>query len=217
MTAWLRPLTVIAVCLVAPALLAGCNVKDWYNGAGVVDVYLGSAPLLLPHQPDAGENAIVNFSSFFFGVTLASVHPVDEVKNVPTIKWATPVPIDLVTRYNQGKGLLVFHEVMPTKTIDSADVTLVLASAKLVNGTTIRGCEQPLPKTRPCISIEPSGHYTFDRTANPIDMQRGKTLVIDFPLAVRYVPDGTYAGDYQLTSRTQEGSVDFTSCTVCFS
>lgn len=197
--------------LVAPAVLSGClssaqGTKDWWGSRGNIEVRIGALP--------AGDNGqfIGDFSSFRIGIKSVAVVPVGEAKPTAGVLYQPELlGIDLAQRFEEQKSNVVLRkDSIPMKTIERVDVQLVFVDATLKTGKTVPFCPQDKPsEVKPCVAIAKGGNYVLNKKHDPPKMQRGKTMIMEFPFAVGY---SQATNEYFLQARfiDEEAPVTFT-------
>ncbi len=178
--------------------------KDWWGNKGGLLVRLGALP------PDGVGQALEDFSTLKIGVTTVTAIPVGEVVAYAGVRYNPPLGIDLVKRMEDGEGIPILERSsIPTKTIQEVEVKIMLVDAKDRDGKAVPACPTDKPaESKPCLALPTAGALKLNKASDPPQMQRAKTMVMDFPLAVVYDP-GTDEYFVQARFHPDEAPVTF--------
>lgn len=204
----LHSAVLLAFSLLAPATLGGClsvqAAKDYWNDEAVVAVKVGTLPATAVGQ------AVQDFSEFKIGVRGVVVEAMNELTPLAgAIYQPDPYGIDLVLRQEEGEGKKVLEKRVRTKTIDQVTVQVLLVKA-VRDGKIVPACAaEAAERVHPCIDMPKGGSFILDRSADPVELKRAKTVTLNFPLAVIYDPK---SDEYFIQSRSarEEAPVDIT-------
>ena len=161
--------------------MAGCNVQDWYNKKGDVNLVL---------TPLADENSLVDqFKSVkvaLYGVTLRQRGAI----NPANFGYDEPKIIDLVPMAREGEELTVTKfttSLLPTVRVF---LKLVVIEAIDAAGTSLMVCRPvDTPERFPCF-YQPADDVFEPVDLSPFSPPRGGTVTVHIPIAVKYAQQG---------------------------
>lgn len=175
-----RPL-VLALLLVATPMLAGCNVKDWYNQQGTITVEL--APL---RTSDSQMDAFRSIRVAVYGVTVRQAGAADAKQFT---FGENPLVVDLVEEARAGERVRLAEFKSNLRATVTVDVRMLIIEAIEANGNSMEVCRaEDVPERFPCFYQPTNGAWTYDD--KPFAPPRGGEVVVGFPLTVHFEQQG---------------------------
>jgi hypothetical protein len=175
----------LAALVVATPVLAGCNLKDWYNQLGDVKIFLA------PVGPS--NSSIADFRTLqiaIYGVSVKQVLIVDP----KDFTYASPPVTDLVAAGARGERTQIAQVKETIRPIESVTVTLDVVQALDAQGKSVPVCREGQAITgNPCFFLDAQGFIRFSDRNIPIS--RGNVEDFTMPL--------------QVLSRTQGGQTEY--------
>lgn len=158
-------------------MLAGCNLQDWYNQRGWVDVQLAPQG---PRNTSLDEFQRIGLA--VFGVTVRQ----DGVAIPQTFTFGEePLLFDLVEKGKAGERVPLAR--FKTSLRATAEVTIRMAVVEVIDaaGQPMQVCRiDDTVRSWPCFFVPDNDAYTYED--KPFAPPRGGEVVVGFPAAVKF-------------------------------
>lgn len=182
----------LLLLLVATPALAGCNVKDWYNQQGWVDVQL------VPQGPrNTSLDEFQRISVAIFGVTVRQL----DVVQPKTFQFQDaagapqPLLVDLVSKGKEGESIPLARFKTNMRPTSEVTIRMQVVEAIDASGQAMQVCRiGDTVRKWPCFFVPTNDAYTYDE--KPFAPPRGGEVLVGFPAAVKFVrPPNASPGD----------------------
>lgn len=168
-------------------MLAGCNVKDWYNQMGTVTVEL------MPLR--SGESQMDAFRIIrvaVYGVTVRQAGVADAKQFT---FGDNPLVVDLVEKAKSGERIPLAQFRTNLRATSTVDVRMLVIEVIEANGNSMEVCRTTdVPERFPCFFQPTNSVWTYDE--KPFAPPRGGEVVVGFPLTVKFAQQGRVSEFY---------------------
>lgn len=187
-----RALVPLLLVIVLPAF-AGCNVKDWYNQNGTVEIDMKP---MGTSNTSLGDFRVLKIA--VYDVTAKQIDSANPQSFSFTSGGQAPLIVDLVGKAGQAIPLASFHTNL--RAIESVTIHIDVVEAVDAAGKSLPGCHPGQPVvSKPCVATPADlGYRAAEKSFSP---PRGGKVVFGFPLAVR-AGGGEYFIQYDPTQAT---------------
>lgn len=180
-----EPRTALALVVVMMVpLFAGCNVKDWYNQEGYVQVDL---------VVDPGTNtSIDNFRSLRAAIYGVSLKQFDSAETKHFTYGDQPLIIDMVEKANKHEVVRLTEFRTNLRATERVAVRMVVFEAVDAAGNAMEICRLDTPPEKyPCFYQPTDALLLYDEKA--FSPPRGGAITVGFPVSVAYATKGRAA------------------------
>ena len=183
-----RRALLFAILLVMPAF-AGCDVKDWYNQNGTVRVQL--------EIQGAKGNHLDEFRSIKAAIYGVMLKQSGESLNLKQFTFGTdPKIIDIVESGKKAESIGLTEFKTNLRATDRVAIRMAVFEAIDAAGNSMQVCKQTdTPDHFPCFYQPDDDLLSFqaDVEQKSFAPPRGGTVIVHFPLAVKYAQQGRVA------------------------
>lgn len=175
-----RPAVLLAVLLLSTTL-AGCNVQDWYNHMGTVNVSLAPTGVQ--------ESRIGDFQTVSVALYGVSVKQVDSINTKEFSYGDQPLVVDLAKLARDRERLPITQFKMNLRAVETITLRMEVLEAVDASGRSLEICRPGDEIERfPCFAVPDNGAYVYDD--KPFSPQRGRVLNVGLPLDLQYLDSG---------------------------